>query len=699
MAALHCATLFATMLLGGIALTAAQLPAHSSGDPDEIRIQNMAPLPRSSWVTAVVPLDDEHLEGQWRVRTQPETWAILGAKASPRTRLLHVFAKLEAFETRSLRYTLDKPEDDAADEPEPERATPATPASFAPPAITATIDGEEQLLDLATGLELVENAGRVVVRSRGRIPGSMLVVEAWWYLYPGSRVIPFELWAICSDPRTKAMRQDIDELELRMPAGMVPVIRHAVAHGAGQPRLEDGSWRVNLLGPTHFADAQGRAWSGVLLLPTGASPAEAANLAAELHGPVYAMAKPKVWKRTGAWGPWGALPTAHPSAKDTFGAHIARHRRWAAWVAQPRDPWDAAWLQVKRPAQTGDQYDFGVTKLSPALATKGGGPAHIDEALFRAMKTASRRGYYREADGGPVLQANHPDLVFWGQQIHYHPGVSPDRLGKDPWVQQPDSHGWVGWDREHISINGLCGTYLLTGSHLLRELVRSNIESWLLGATTKPGWSTTSRGAPRSVGRTLLALAWCYVCTGDERIPQRMRERLTACYGDLLEADSELVVLGVHGKDARKLEGKHRFWMPWQESLGVVGLDAAWRTTHDTRFLKLARRIARSLVLYGWWERSADDWTVGDAIAVLKDGRPLPKASYSNAALVKDHSGTDFDLWSLPAVRIARNYFAVDNPSELTARSEAILGCLWARRADTDGKACDRFCEWMLMRH
>lgn len=685
--------LFIALLLLVALACASALPAQSSDHPDKIRVQNMAPLARSSWVTATVPLDDEHMQGSWVVHTEPESWAILGAKASPRTRLLHVFAKLEPWETRAFTYTLAKPASEG-DEPASERAAPGAAPRFEPPAILATIDGETQLLDLASGLEVVENEGRVVVRSRGRIPGSMLVIEAWWYLYPGSRVIPFELWAICSDPRTKAMRQDIDELELRMPAGVVPVIRHAVALGAGQPRLENGSWRLNLLGPTHFADAQGHAWSGVLLLPKGANEGEARSLAAELHGGVYAMAAPKTWRRTGAWGPWGVQPTPHPSVERTFTAYVERMKRWSSWAAQPRELWSPAWLQVRRPAQTGDQYDFGVTKLSPALATRGGGPGHLDEGYFRAVRTACRRGYYREADGGPVLQANHPDLVFWGQQIHYHPGVSPDRLGKDPWVQQPDSHGWVGWDREHVSINGLCGTYLLTGSHLLCELVRSNVESWLLGATTQAGWSTTSRGAPRSVGRTLLAMAWCYQCTGDARIPQRMRERLSSSYGDMINTEAELVVLGVHGKDGRKLEGKHRFWMPWQEALGVVGLDAAWRTTQDVRFLDLAKRIARSLVRYGWWERGPGDWTVGDAIAVLEDGKPLPASAYRDASLVKDHSGTDFDLWSLPAVLLARSYFSQDGDAELVKRCDAILTHLRARRAERSGDAFDRFGEW-----
>lgn len=688
------ATLAAALLVAGFLATAALLPAQSSGT---IRVQNMAPLARASWTTATVPLGTDHLQGDWTVRTDPACLAILGAKSSPRTRLLHLFVALDPFETRKLHFELASPpvvgdEPAPGADPVPPPPPAANPVLPALPQLRAVVGDTEGLCELVP-IDVAEAAGRIVVHCRARVPGTMLVADAWFYHYPSSRVIPFELLLACSDPRTKAMRQDIDELELLTPADLVPVLRHAPAHGAAPGRLDAGTWRTRLLERTHFADAQGRAWSGALLLPKGANAVEAASLAAELRGPVYAMAQPELWASSGAWGPFGVLPTAHPEAERTFDAHIARAQRFASWAAVPRDPWEPAWLQVARPAQTGDQYDFGVTKLAPALATKGGGPAHIDEALFRAIGLARRLGHYREADGSPVLQAAHPDLVFWGQVVHWHPGVSPDRLGKDPWTQPADSHGWEGWDREHVSLNGLCGTYLLTGSHLLRELVRSSTESWLLGATTRDGWSTTSRGAPRSVGRTLLAMAWCYACTGDERIPQRMRERIAACYGDLLTSDADLLVLGVHGKDGRKLDGKHRFWMPWQEALGVVGLEAAYRVTGDKRFLAIEKRVLRSLTLWGWWRRG-DGWTIGDAVAVLEDGKPLPPEAYGDPSLVKDHSGTDFDLWAAGAARLAVLHFADDPDSDVAQRARAIWGALRGSRAARSSDAFDRFGEW-----
>lgn len=698
----------AAWLIALVCVTAA-VPAQDAdraAPVDAIRVQNLAPLERAGWVTAPIPLEGRQLEGEWIVHTQPRTWAVLGARSALKARLLHVFVpKIGPHETTSIRYwledTLDKPDDadtGATSGTSPPALLELAAERFDPPSLLVRIAGEEILTSLGHGLEVVEQAGRIVVRTRTRIPGTMLVAEAWWYLYPEARSIPWELFVICSDSQTRAMRQDIESLELRMPRSLVPVVRNAVALGASQPRLEGGTWSVALMGPTHFADAQGQAWSGVLLRPDGATPIEARSLAAELHGPLVAMAKPDVWERSGAWGPWGVLPTAHPAAERTFDAAIRRHQRWLAWASIPRDPWDAMWQQVKRPAQTGDQYDFGVTKLAPALAAKGGAPLHLDEAFTRAMTTARRRGYYREPSGAPVLQVNHPDLTFWGQEIHFHDDVSSDRLGKDPWVQQPFSHGWTGWDREHISLNGLCGAYMLTGSHLLRELVRSNIESWLLGATTKPGWSTTGRGAPRSVGRTLLAMAWSYLCTGDARIVDRMRARLDSSYADLLGTEAELVVLGVHGKDGRKLGGLHPFWMPWQEAMGVAGLDAAYQVTGDARFLALAKDVARTLIQWGWWERSPGDWTVGDAIAVLEPGRPLPASAYSDPALTKDHSGTDFDLWALPAVKLALRYAQEDHDEELAHRCQSILECLRARRRNRTGEAFDRYGEWAAVR-
>lgn len=493
---------------------------------------------------------------------------------------------------------------------------------------------------------IVCNGNRVALISGQsvRIPDTQLVVD-YWCDGPSASIREWELLVTCSDSSTTDMDQQIDHLYIESPTNRPMTVYDAAAVGAKGVGHFDGWWRWQLLADTSIADGQAQAWHGsVIQYAEGDVDMNAAGM---LEARLEAMVEPSHWRDH--WGPFRTLPTVHPDSGD--GIYPAALRRYPDWVAETAPgPWDAPRIGMGLETDdTGDQEDFGATSCQVIL---NGGPLALIESRMCAMAEARRRGYAREADGSIVRQENHSDLVYWGQYVHPHPVVSPDRLGKVVGDQPRTTHGWEGWDNEHVSINRLCGTYLLTGSRVLGRLIEHSVESWLLGATTKLGWSTNDRGEPRSVGRTLLAMAWAYHCTGDERIPERMKARIESSYQDLLREpeEGELYVIKVHPRDNRYFDGKHRFWMPWQEALAIVGLDAAVRVTGSPDFRHIRDHALRNWIRYGWWQEEGGlEWVTGAAVAVMEPGKP-PSYPGENS---KPHWGTDFDIWALGALRIA----------------------------------------------
>ena len=683
-----------------------------------LTIQSPRSVAAGGWVEFTVPLPRELERKVLRMELEPAMPCYLGPAVAPGVRIGWAWAPeiapLRRLECNVRLWDLGEPGADteahrASRAPAEFRAERllelrapegAAPGDAQAPSLVLTLeDGTPIRHPLTSGrLQEVRNDPLVpVLRWTSRIPRSQLVADFFVRMLPG-RILRWELFLVASDSSTTELEQSVPMLRLETPIGIVPVVHDARACGATSLGAVDGRWAWKLLERTHLGDAQGQAWHGSLLLFEGALSDEAPALQAELEGPLLGLVHPDGWRRSGRFGPWGELPTMHPlelTAERRWGrvALEAELERWRGWINENGgDPWGEPRIGLsKRPANTGDQEDFGACSLAPCLALPGGGPLGLLEARFAAYATARRPGYNRAPDGELLELIKHADCVYWGQSIHYHPNVSPYQHGKAPWHPAPDTHGWHGWDNEHVSLNGLAGTYLLTGSPLLRHLIECNVEAWLFGATIRPGWPTTNRGASRSVGRTLSAMAWAYACTGDSRILQRMTARLDTSFGDILEAIGdrpEVLVLNVHGRDGRKLGGRYRFWMPWQEALGLYGLDAAARVTGSPRYKRLALEISRTLTAHGWWlpDLNGTDWKIGDAIRYLEDGSALSREAYLGpwGDQVQDHRGTDFDLWAFGAMRIASRLLAEEG-DELATKADSILAELERRALARQG--------------
>ena len=189
-----------------------------------------------------------------------------------------------------------------------------------------------------------------------------------------------------------------------------------------------------------------------------------------------------------------------------------------------------------------------------------------------------------------------------------------------------------------------------------RHLNAPEARLYLSGQTVDPALATSGSGAPRGAGRTELAASWIWLATGDERLLQRMNERIDRIHypqwvGRELPAD-EVRPMAVDNPDARMLGGKVRYWTPWQDSIAAVGFGAAFRVTGNEHAKELAEELAINVVRHGWL-LTDDECIVATALR-WQDGRPLTPAEQRDPAAALWSYGTAFDQWSIGAVEIAR---------------------------------------------
>jgi hypothetical protein len=378
-------------------------------------------------------------------------------------------------------------------------------------------------------------------------------------------------------------------------------------------------------------------------------------------------------------------------------SHLARTHQ--NFVAGDRggDPFAVLPIGLERYAgQTGDQEDFGVVKLSLVAAT--GLPSQLLMVEAAVLQEACRPVHFYEADGSPVLPQNHPDWVVWVGRTHWHGGVSKDRLGKPVPEPQFEAHGWTGKDREHWSSLNLAAYALLTGSHWARAELANEARLYLAGQTIRDDLSTSHSGAPRGAGRTALSAAWNLLATGNQALRERMDARMDQVYavewaGKHLAPD-RVRPMAINDPDPRMLQGKSRYWNPWQDATAAIGFGAHYRVTGNERARVLAEALATNVVRHGW---RCDDTTNEVAIAIRwLDGEPFTAEQWqaTDLTLVQWAQGTNFTEWACGAVEIARAVAAKNDDAALLAKCTQIQARMRQSRRPPQHGGMDRFGEW-----
>lgn len=543
---------------------------------------------------------------------------------------------------------------------------------------------------------------RLVLHFQSRIPDTFLVYDLWLTARSDQDWLEFELKLTSSSPQSQAWQEDLDWVELWTHGG-IPVVRGAARRGVWPAVAEStmGPNRLVLLGPTQLWDAQGHEWWGDFIcyhaqIPVPDREVRAQTLYAQLRNVKYGCALN--WAESGAFGPFGLVP-AFPSWITDGGRAAAKKQReqYEHYSRQPGSTWDDLPLGLlPRASTTGDQPDFGISKLGDIFAS--GLPDRIEEARFSASEEANRPVHHRELDGTPVQARNHPKWVSWSGRTHFNTTVSPDRLGKP--VDEPYCHanGWSGRDHQHWSSLTLASAYLLTASPALRAELDVEAELFL-AAHTVPSLRgqipTNGIDTPRAIGRTLLSMSWNWLCTGRDDLRIRMLARLNECIHVQhvgLHTGGAVAPVVVVGPDIRTLPN-YSNWRPWEESMAIVGLEALYRITGEPLARKVAAVTAANLIVYGW-KVDATDCIVGTAIAWNSDGRALTPQEYTDPEKVLWSYGTSFSLWGLGAAKLARGYARLLGEQALEQRAAEIVNRISGSRSKPSDGGWDRFIDW-----
>ncbi|MFN9706035.1 MAG: hypothetical protein ACK595_14585 [Planctomycetota bacterium] len=660
-----------------------------------LTLQNLARTARKEGAAVVVPfapgavreLPDLH------VPATPTCWQPFGARwpdGSLRQALCLFVAELPAGGERSLALA-----------PGPGPALPTGPIAMpaATLVFTATVAGAVARAEPERVADLEDNALRRVELRRARLGDTGLLAEAIVTAWRDQPHAQCDVAVWFSDPRTPALQCDVEELAIECD-GMALALRHDGALGVAHAATATGSRSVLLRGRP-LGDGQGLRRTGALVpaMRGDRSLADQTTFAAATSPLLGAT----TWRDSGAFGPFGVVPELPPWLRGpALRAHLSREL--AAFVARDKgngDPFGCFRFGLQRFAgQTGDQAEFGVVKLSLVAAT--GLPTELLEAELSVLQEACRPVHFFEADGRPVEPDEHPDWNVWSGRTHWHAGMSKDRLGKPVPEPRFESHGWTGKDREHWSSNTLGAFALLTGAHWAREELRNEGRLYRAGQTIDPRFSTSHAGAPRGAGRTALAAAWNVLATGDERLAARMDARMGQVYarewsGRDLPPD-RVRPMQVCDPDGRMLQGKHRYWNPWQDATAAIGFAAQARVTGDATAARLAEALAANAVRFGWLV-TPQHHEVAMALRWL-DGAPLTDAQWraGDPTLVQGSANTAFSEWSVGAVEIARAAAVRAGYTAVAARcADNQRRILMPRRPPPDG-GLDRFAEWDAVR-
>lgn len=661
----------------------------------EIVVHNLAPVPREEWCTAVVPFakgavaatPDLHVAGHATV-WQPfgARWpdgSVRQALCMFRTALGQLQEKVLALEPGRgpalANVQIDVPEFDV----EFQVRTPGSTTRARPEPIEV----------------LESNQARKVVLMRCRIGDTGLVGELIVTAYRDQPHASADVAVFFSDPTTEAMQVSIEELAVEC-QGMALFFRHAKPLGVIQAPTERGS-RAVLLEHQVLGDGMGIRRTGALVPALQGNTLPSDTFHAAVICPPFAATS---WQNSGAFGAFGYVPEPPPwlAGNQLRQAMLNRHRSFLEWSNRPGDPFaNGPWGLARLAGQTGDQRDFGVVKLESVAGT--GIPSFLFEVELSVLQEACRPVHFFETDGSPILAENHPNWVVWSGRTHWHGGVSRDRLGKPVPEPRFEDHGWWGKDRQHWSTNYLAAWYLLTGQHWAKRELENEVQLYMSGQTVRPALSTSGPGAPRGAGRVMLAACWLYLCTGDEKLLERMHQRVNRVYyptwpGRDLQ-DKKVRTMAIARPDPRMLQGATNYWTPWQDALAAVGFAAFHRLTGNNRAGELAVGLSTNVVRHGW-QVSEELTIIATAIRWKGDASPPTPAELSSGdpTVVLWSHGTDFSTWSIGAVELARIYAAEDGDTELENRANRILTWLRRRRAPPFDRWFDRFGQWDAVR-
>lgn len=499
-----------------------------------------------------------------------------------------------------------------------------------------------------------------------RIPEWGIVFEWWADLLAGDPVVPCWgkiVWSDRNDPNPTRRFQNFAirsgesfALDFAKRCGAVPPVRDA-----------QGRW-VTILNSTAFTlgDGTGLPISGVLLgMPKpGTETKPPANpedltdptvrsfnmLVAALEGPIVAVSHD--WN-----GDWCGNKNT-PRLSVALGT-----QEWESFENSALTT--VGWFAPRpvgiglTPGQTGDQEDFGACKGTYAVTEHD--PRHLRRYQYSVYSELFRGINLYEASGAPLSAADHPNWVTWNGVTHYHPGVSPDRLGKnDAWSTTPPGTGWYGYDDQHRSQNNLAAYAMLTDDPLANDQIKQQFT--VDAASYRSRYPQYGMGAARAQGRVAQAIANFLTVTSDaQRTNWEVLLRARMAASDQLptmNVSGPMKVLAWGGPDGRKqiyYNGQLASWTSmWEHGLAAVGIYAAAKQLpSDTQTQNVLRKVCSTLLQFGFFKQGGQWYTVDD-ILYLDGAAPPGGMTLAERQLTATPGAGGTGTWTFAGILVAR---------------------------------------------
>ena len=255
----------------------------------------------------------------------------------------------------------------------------------------------------------------------------------------------------------------------------------------------------------------------------------------------------------------------------------------------------------------GEQEDSLLHPGGEAMLPDGAGSEWI--RYLSAIKLFSERpANHLEADGTELSIERHPQLLFWDSRVHWHTGVSPDRLGKPRTLDVSETHNRWGVDVQHTYVGALASSCRLTGSPACQWLLSRLATAYLLQRTVPPSWSTSGYESAREWGCEGMFVVRCWWNLEDRaqavRVVGRWQARVVGILIPRMEGKDLLVVWD---KDPRVNPiGLGAQW--WQESFASYLIDMPCRLIGPPQGRAVALRIARRVFDVAWTQQPDGHW-------------------------------------------------------------------------------------------
>ena len=312
------------------------------------------------------------------------------------------------------------------------------------------------------------------------------------------------------------------------------------------------------------------------------------NLIVQATRPIHIARDPREIAETGAWGDAGHIFV--PDKVDLS--------RPATRPSQPPTGW-ADWGE----SSTKNTHSSGSprNKLSVFLEGMQSGRADLYQwNIARAWHAMDIRPYHIR--GFRAADAPWANLYEGTPHGNNKPGQTLGRHGMDkrypeykegiPW----GGHGYNGFDPEHMTLDDVYECYLLTGSWLALDALRSAGEAMLTWKELVDGGYIHSS---RTFGWTLRALIQVYRATGEEHYLAAARRYVAKA--DAERGKGEVKYLRRMRPDPRHLANEH-YDPPFMVAVALHGLSAYYDETGDPIVPPMAADLV-SFLLTGYTEQ------------------------------------------------------------------------------------------------